>query len=40
VTPASPIDGIHLDADQHALLGNALAPVVSQILVRGHAVSK
>jgi lysophospholipase L1-like esterase len=25
VTPASKVDGIHLDADQHALLGKALA---------------
>lgn len=32
VTPASRIDGIHLDADQHILLGEALTPVVSSIL--------
>jgi lysophospholipase L1-like esterase len=32
VTPASPVDGIHLDADQHVLLGNALAPVVLGII--------
>ena len=32
VTPASRIDGIHLDADQHITLGNALVPVVSSIL--------
>jgi lysophospholipase L1-like esterase len=32
VTPASRIDGIHLDADQHILLGKALTPVVSSIL--------
>jgi lysophospholipase L1-like esterase len=32
VTPASNVDGIHLDADQHVLLGEALAPVVSPIL--------
>jgi lysophospholipase L1-like esterase len=31
-TPASAVDGIHLDADQHILLGNALAPIVSTIM--------
>jgi len=29
VTPASVIDGIHLDADQHARLGKALAAFVA-----------
>lgn len=33
VTPASRVDGIHLDADQHAILGRALAPVVRPLLV-------
>lgn len=32
VTPASRVDGIHLDADQHLLLGEALAGVVAPIL--------
>ena len=32
VTPASRVDGIHLDADQHLVLGKALATVVSSIL--------
>lgn len=32
VTPASRVDGIHLDADQHLLLGNALAAVVGRLL--------
>ena len=32
VTPASRVDGIHLDADQHAVLGRALAPVVTSLL--------
>ena len=32
VTPVSPADGIHLDADQHAVLGKALTAVVSPIL--------
>jgi lysophospholipase L1-like esterase len=32
VTPASRVDGIHLDADQHIILGRALAPVVAPIL--------
>jgi lysophospholipase L1-like esterase len=32
VTPASPVDGIHLDAGQHDTLGKALAPVVVPIL--------
>jgi lysophospholipase L1-like esterase len=32
VTPASRVDGIHLDADQHAVLGRALAAAVSPLL--------
>lgn len=32
VTPASRVDGIHLDADQHATLGRALADVVRPLL--------
>jgi lysophospholipase L1-like esterase len=32
VTPASRVDGIHLDADQHLTLGNGLADVVAPIL--------
>jgi lysophospholipase L1-like esterase len=32
VTPASRVDGIHLDADQHLLLGKAMADVVSPLL--------
>lgn len=32
VTSASLLDGVHLDADQHALLGKALAQIVSDIL--------
>ncbi len=31
VTDASPVDGIHLDADQHARLGNALAAFVATL---------
>jgi lysophospholipase L1-like esterase len=33
-TPASRVDGIHLDADQHATLGRALATVVGSLLAR------
>ena len=33
-TPASNIDGVHLDADQHGKLGRALAEVVRTILQR------
>lgn len=29
---ASAVDGVHLDADQHLILGNALAPVVAEWL--------
>jgi lysophospholipase L1-like esterase len=32
VTPASAVDGIHLDSAQHAILGQALAEVVAPIL--------
>lgn len=32
VTPASRVDGIHLDADQHVTLGKAVAEVVARIL--------
>jgi lysophospholipase L1-like esterase len=32
VTPASRVDGIHLDADQHLALGRALADVVASML--------
>jgi lysophospholipase L1-like esterase len=32
VTPASRIDGIHLDADQHLLLGKAMVGVVAPLL--------
>jgi len=32
VTPSSRIDGIHLDADQHLLLGMALAGIVAPLL--------
>jgi len=28
VTGTSPLDGVHLDADQHELLGRALAELV------------
>ncbi len=33
VTASSRVDGIHLDADQHAALGKALVAVVSPILI-------
>jgi len=32
VTSASRVDGIHLDAEQHAVLGRALVPVVTALL--------
>ena len=32
VTPASAVDGVHLDAPQHAVLGRALADVVVRLL--------
>jgi lysophospholipase L1-like esterase len=32
VTPPSRLDGIHLDADQHAVLGSALVAVVAPLL--------
>jgi lysophospholipase L1-like esterase len=34
VTPASLVDGIHLDRDQHLLLGRALVDVVAAILLK------
>lgn len=37
VTGASVVDGIHLDADQHAALGRRLAIVVGQLLGSKHA---
>jgi lysophospholipase L1-like esterase len=35
VTPASSVDGIHLDSDQHAILGGALVDVIAPILRGG-----
>lgn len=32
VVTASPVDGVHLDADQHARLAQALTPVVARLL--------
>lgn len=32
VTPASQVDGIHLDADQHERVGEAMAPVVRRAI--------
>ncbi len=32
VTPASRIDGVHLDVDQHLILGKALAEVVAPLV--------
>jgi lysophospholipase L1-like esterase len=32
VTPASRIDGIHLDADQHLLLGKAMVSIIAPLL--------
>jgi lysophospholipase L1-like esterase len=34
VTASSRVDGVHLDADQHQTLGQALAPVVIALLAR------
>lgn len=34
VTPSSRVDGVHLDADQHAKLGEAMAAVVGPLLAR------
>lgn len=34
VTTASLVDGVHLDADQHAILGTALVEVVRQLILR------
>jgi lysophospholipase L1-like esterase len=39
VTPTSQVDGVHLDADQHEVLGKAIAQVVSPLLQRA-AVSR
>jgi lysophospholipase L1-like esterase len=36
VTTSSRVDGVHLDRDQHAKLGNALAEVVRVILTPGN----
>jgi lysophospholipase L1-like esterase len=35
VTTSSKVDGVHLDADQHAALGAALVPVVARLLGEG-----
>ena len=35
VTSTSPVDGVHLDAEQHFALGRALVDVVDQILEKG-----
>jgi lysophospholipase L1-like esterase len=35
VTTASKVDGVHLDADQHAMLGEALTPVVARLIENG-----
>ena len=35
ITTASRVDGIHLDADQHVSVGQALAPIVSRIVGLG-----
>jgi lysophospholipase L1-like esterase len=32
VTASSRVDGVHLDADQHDVLGRALAPIVTGLL--------
>ena len=37
ITPASRVDGIHLDADQHLLLGEAVAGRVASILAQATA---
>jgi lysophospholipase L1-like esterase len=37
VTTSSRVDGVHLDADQHRLLGRALGEVVKALLARGQA---
>ena len=33
VIHASAVDGVHLDADQHQVLGRALAPIVANLLL-------
>jgi len=35
VTSSSRVDGVHLDADQHALLGEALAGLVGELIIPG-----
>jgi lysophospholipase L1-like esterase len=37
VTGSSAVDGVHLDAEQHAVLGRRLAEVMRPILVANHA---
>jgi lysophospholipase L1-like esterase len=37
VTGSSAVDGVHLDAEQHAVLGRRLAEVMRPILVAKHA---
>ena len=37
VTPTSLVDGVHLDADQHERLGQAMADVVAPLLQRARA---
>jgi len=34
VTSSSVVDGVHFDADQHALLGRALAEIVGSLVIR------
>ena len=34
VTMASQVDGVHLDADQHLMLGQAVAQVVDALLMK------
>ena len=36
VTTASVVDGVHLDSDQHAKLGNALAEIVRPFMTTGN----
>jgi lysophospholipase L1-like esterase len=36
VTTSSPVDGVHLDADQHLILGKALSHVVEALLESHH----
>ena len=39
VTTSSPVDGVHLDADQHEVLGRALAAVVVRLFGRRRATA-